>query len=104
MTIIRPKSKEAAAPSKQAPHDKADAFIAGAPDSTVRARGVRQGSGTKQKISLNIETALLERVDALAASLGQTRAGLMNLAILQAVERGFEIDTVGRGSSDREIS
>jgi biotin operon repressor len=34
----------------------------------------------------------LERVDALAADLGQSRAGIINLAIHRVVEHGVQID------------
>ena len=83
MAIIKPKAK----PAAQA--DKADAFIAAAPDAAPAARGVRKGS--KQQISLTIAPQLLARVDELAARLGQSRAAVINLAIVQAVERGLAV-------------
>jgi hypothetical protein len=47
---------------------------------------------TKKLISLKIAPTLLERVDQLAAELGQSRAAVINLAIHRAVEHGLEID------------
>jgi hypothetical protein len=57
------------------------AFIAGAPDAR---RGVAKGN--KLQISMTIAPALLERIDARAAELGQSRAGLVNLALARALE------------------
>ena len=91
MAIIRPKAKPAVEAPKQ---DKADAFISGAPDA-AKPRGVRMGN-TRQ-VSLTIDPALLDRVDAMATQIGQSRAAVINLAILQALERGLEIGGGGRG-------
>lgn len=85
MAIIKPKAKNL----DQAPADAAaEAFISGAPDAeTVKPRGVRKGN--KQQISLTISPDLLDRVDALAAELGQSRAAVINMAIYRAVEHGL---------------
>ncbi len=66
----------------------ADDFITGAPDSAAPRR-VRKGK--KVQISLTISEPLLERVDELASSLGQSRAGVINLAIHQALDTGLRI-------------
>jgi hypothetical protein len=85
--IARPKSKAASAPQ---PADAAvDAFISGAPDAPP-PRGVKKGN--RQQISLTIAPALLEKIDALAAELGQSRAAVINMAIYRAVEHGLSID------------
>ena len=52
-----------------------------------KPRGVIQGK--KRQITLGISPALLERVDELAAQLGQTRASVINMAIYRAVESGL---------------
>ncbi len=82
MTITKPKAK--------APPAASEAFITGAPDAAARPRGVRKGN--RQQISLTIAPALLEKVDALAAELGQSRAALINMAIYRAVEHGLVIE------------
>lgn len=66
-----------------------DSFISGAPDA-AKPRGVRKGH--KRQISLTIAPALLEKVDGLAAELGQSRAAIINMAIWRAVEHGLTID------------
>jgi len=45
---------------------------------------------------LTITPTLLERVDQLAAELGQSRAAVINLAIHRAVEHGLEIGGLGK--------
>lgn len=72
----------------------AAAFISGAPDAAQKAPAARRE--TKKLISLKIAPTLLERVDQLAAELGQSRAALINLAIHRAVEHGLEIDGLGK--------
>ena len=81
MAITRPKPQPAPA--------DAEAFISAAPDAPTR-KGVRKGH--KVQISLTIAPQLLERVDALAAEIGQSRAALINLAIHRAVEHGLMIE------------
>ena len=92
MAIIRPKTK----PAVEAPpqKDKADAFIAGAPDA-AKPRGVFKGN--KRQITVTIAPTLLAGIDDLAKKIGQSRAAVINLAILQALERGLEISGGGRG-------
>ncbi len=67
-----------------------DAFISGAPDaaSAVERKGVVKGR--KQQISLTIKPELLDRVDAVAGRMGQSRAAIINLALFQSLERGLE--------------
>ena len=77
----------------------ADLFIAGAPDAVVPTamptepeapRRVRKGK--KVQISLTIAEPMLDRVDELAAQIGQSRAAVINLAILQMLKIGVKID------------
>ena len=65
-----------------------EAFINSAPD--VAPRRVRKGN--KVQITLTITEPLLDRVDELAAKLGQSRAALINLAIYQSLETGLRIE------------
>ena len=73
--------------TKPKPKTTADDFIAAAPDSAPKARGVKKGN--KQQISLTIAPALLVKIDNLAAELGQSRAAVINMAIYRAVEHGL---------------
>ena len=61
-------------------------FIAGAPDSGTKTKGVKKGN--KQHISLTMSPALLAKVDALAEKMGQSRAAVINMAVYRAVEAG----------------
>lgn len=69
-----------------------DTFIKGAPDAAapkqeageVYAKGIKKGN--KRQITLTIEPELLRKVDEISKSTGQSRAGLINLAIWQALE------------------
>lgn len=79
MAITRPATKPVQ-PQNQ------DLFINAAPDG-AKIKGVKKGN--KQQISLTIQPALLEKIDALAAELGQSRAAVINLAIYRAVEKGI---------------
>ena len=88
MAITKPKPK--------VPEASADAFISGAPDA-ARPRGVRKGN--KQQISLTIAPALLQKVDELAAELGQSRAAIINMAVYRAVEHGLIIDGLRKAAS-----
>lgn len=87
----KPKPKTAA--PAVADEAAAEAFISAAPDA-AKARAPRRGA--KRLISLTIAPSLLERVDQLAAELGQSRAAVINLAIHRAVEHGLEIDGLGK--------
>lgn len=71
-------------------------FIAGAPDAGGQASAeVRQPKyvrkGKKLQITLTIAQPLLERVDEMAAKLGQSRAAVINLAVYQGLESGLQI-------------
>ncbi len=48
--------------------------------------------GKKLQITLTISQPILERVDAMAERLGQSRAAIINLAIFQGLESGLQID------------
>ena len=61
-------------------------FIAGAPDSGTKTKGVKKGN--KQQISLTMTPALLAKVDALAEKMGQSRAAVINMAVYRVVEAG----------------
>lgn len=73
-----------------------DDFIAAAPDAAAVADSVASPKyvrkGKKLQISLTIAQPLLERVDELAAKLGQSRAAVINLAVFQSLENGLRID------------
>ncbi len=73
--------------------DKAEAFIAGAPDAPTIAATQPAGSyekgiakGHKRQISHTISPELLRRVDETAARSGQGRAAIINLAIFRFLE------------------
>lgn len=72
----------------------ADAFISAAPDAAADApsapRRVRKGK--KVQITLTIAEPLLGRVDDMAAQLGQSRAGIINLAVMQMLQTGLRIE------------
>lgn len=74
-----------------------DAFISGAPDagSETKAPPKRVRKGKKIQITLTISEPLLDRVDSLADQLGQSRAGVINLGIVQMLERGLILDKNG---------
>jgi hypothetical protein len=89
MAITRPVPNATKAPAGSA--DAAvDAFISGAPDAPKPRRGVIKGK--RQQITLTIPPNLLQKVDAMAAELGQSRAAVINMAIYRAVEHGLTID------------
>jgi hypothetical protein len=84
MSITKPKQKPTA-----------DAFISGAPDAAAaeephKPKYVRKGK--KLQVTLTIAPTLLERVDELAAKLGQSRAAIINMAVYRMVEHGVTID------------
>lgn len=81
MTIIKPKPKKNLTP---------DDFISGAPDAPTKSKGLKKGN--KVQISLTINPVLLEKVDELAKELGQSRAGIINIAVHRIVEHGITID------------
>jgi predicted transcriptional regulator len=51
----------------------------------------RVRKGHKVQISLTITEEMLDRVDAMAQKLSQSRAGVINLAIYQALEGGVRV-------------
>lgn len=72
-----------------------DEFISGAPDAphvqeVGKPKYVKKGK--KLQITLTISQPILERVDAMAERLGQSRAAIINLAIFQGLESGLQID------------
>lgn len=79
---IKPVSGASSAP--------ADAFISGAPDAAPGPRRVRKGR--KVQITLTITEPLLARVDELAVHLGQSRAAVINLAVMQMLQTGLRIE------------
>lgn len=50
-------------------------------------KGVKKGK--KLQISLTLSPSLLDQVDAMACALGQSRAGLITMALHQALDRGL---------------
>lgn len=55
-----------------------------------KIKGIKKGK--KQQISLTITPILLDKVDELAAKLGQSRASVINMAIYRMVKHGVTID------------
>lgn len=87
MAITKPKPKQE--------KTSADDFISGAPDGAAetdprKPKYVKKGK--KLQITLTIAQPLLERVDELAAKLGQSRAAVINLAVYQSLESGLSIN------------
>lgn len=86
-------------PPKPTPSaDALDAFINAAPDGVVAPAPAtpaptrkRTMKGNKEQISLTISVELVDRLDAMAATMGQTRAALINMAIYQLLDRGMTI-------------
>ena len=92
---ITSKPKPKAAEPTVADNAAAEAFIGRAPDaSPSKAQATRRE--VKKLISLKIAPTLLERVDQLAAELGQSRAAVISLAIHRAVEHGLDINGLGK--------
>lgn len=90
MAITKKPTKTTPAPTTAA----ADAFISGAPDSAAitpeAPRRVRKGR--KVQITLTITEPLLDRVDELAGQIGQSRAAVINLAVMQMLQSGLRIE------------
>lgn len=80
MTITRPKVKKSA-----------ESFISQAPDaaadSTKKPARKRVMRGKKEQISLTIAPELLAELDELTSPMGQSRAGLIGLAIYRFIEQ-----------------
>ena len=73
-----------------------DAFISETPDAgSEKPSPKRVRKGKKIQITLTISEPLLDRVDELADQLGQSRAGVINLGIVQMLERGLILDKNG---------
>lgn len=96
MAITRPIPKT---PNPVLNADALDAFIQAAPDSGVAPAPAtpaptrkRTMKGNKEQISLTISVELVDRLDAMAAKVGQTRAALINMAIYQLLDRGMTLD------------
>lgn len=75
----------------------ADTFISGAPDATVAKAPQRVRKGRKVQITLTITKPLLDRVDEMADQLGQSRAAVINLAVIQMLETGLRIERSDQG-------
>lgn len=90
MAITKPPVKKAI-PAIEA----VDSFISGAPDaqhSDTPKKPKYVKKGNKLQITLTISPSILERVDALAEKLGQSRAAVINLAIYQGLESGLSVN------------
>ena len=87
MAITRKPAKAASTAASEA----ADACISGAPDADTDAHPAprRVRKGRKVQITLTITEPLLQRVDELAEQLSQSRAAVINLAVVQMLERGL---------------
>lgn len=80
--------------TKLKPKANVEAFISGAPDAGAaedkpKTKHVKKGNRIQITHTLPLE--LLERADAMAERLGQKRAGFINLAITQMLERGASL-------------
>ena len=80
MTITKKSQKVVRTPTE---------FIAAAPDGESVQRGVLRGK--KRQITLTIMPDLLEKVDAMARRLGQSRAAVINMAVYRAVVAAYFI-------------
>ena len=85
MTITKKPQKAARTPAE---------FIASAPDGEKDRGGVLKGK--KRQITLTIMPELLDKVDAMARRLGQSRAAVINMAVYRIVEHGLSIDGLDR--------
>lgn len=65
--------------------ESVDQFINNAPDGDKQRKGVKKGK--REQISLTIPPDLLERLDTIASRLALSRAGMINLAIVRAIEQ-----------------
>ena len=63
-------------------------FINGAPDAPRHVR-----KGRKIQITFTITEPLLARIDEMANQLGQSRASLINLSLIQMLENGLRIES-----------
>ena len=61
----------------------AEEFINAAPDGLPQRKGVKKGK--REQISLTIPTDLLNQLDEVAEKLALSRASLINLAIVRAI-------------------
>ena len=66
------------------PSRNAGAFVASAPDAKPRERAAPR----RQQITITIPPDMLQRLDALAAQTGQTRAGLLLLGAARLLRDG----------------
>jgi hypothetical protein len=68
---------------------KIQKFIDEAPDGRKPKRIFR---GKKVQISITLDEAMIEKVEAMAKRLGQSRTGFISLAVAQALEKGLRLD------------
>jgi hypothetical protein len=87
-------TKKPTNPAQYATAAAADAFIAAAPDAAAASPGAprRVRKGRKVQITLTITEPLLDRVDELASQIGQSRAAVINLAVMQMLQSGLRIN------------
>ena len=84
-------TKRPATKPEAAPPAAGDAFISGAPDAAADGpKRVRKGN--KVQITLTIAEPVLVRVDELAHQIGQSRAATINLAVMQMLQRGLQLE------------
>ena len=90
---IAPNPKPAASPRRLTK------FIEQAPDSGgSRSRRPAKGvfRGSRRQITVTLPPELLDKVDRIAGSVGQTRTSFINTCLWRAVEYGVSIDGLGR--------
>ncbi len=88
-------TKKPSKPTPDATTAAADAFISGAPDAAaapVQDTPRRVRKGRKVQITLTITEPMLDRVDELASQIGQSRAAVINLAVMQMLQTGLRIE------------
>jgi hypothetical protein len=82
MSITKPKLSK--------PTDAVVGFIDKAPDAAaatpVLVAGEGKGADRKERISLTVAPSLLKQIDLLATKMGQSRAGLINMAMFRLIE------------------
>lgn len=79
------------------PVDAAAAFIAGAPDAGATPPKARKGvrKGNKDQITHAFKPEVLQQLDEFAAKNGLKRAGAIDLAVLQLLRHGIQLQGSG---------
>ena len=77
------------------PKPSVENFIGGAPDAEAEADEPRRPRQAKKQITVTVDPALVERIDALARRMGQTRSAMLSLLAFEALE--------ARGRDDSQL-